>query len=100
VKDESRLKELAAIGREAKAIVENARFNAAFDKIEQFLLDAIGDSCVDEQMIREDAYRQMRLLRKLRDVLKKEVIDGDGAMKELLQLNDPSRLKRFINGRR
>ena len=98
--DEAKLKEQAFIGRQSKAVLDNPRFAAAFEKIEKFLLDSIPETCVDEQMVREDAYRQVRLLRKLRDVFTREVITGDAAAKELLQLKDPPKLMRMLNGRR
>jgi hypothetical protein len=94
--DEGKLREQAAIGRQAQTVLDNERYQSAYAKVEQFLLTSITDSANDETQLREDAHRQIRLLRKLRDVMKQEMITGDGATKELLRVKDPHPVMRML----
>jgi hypothetical protein len=96
--DESKLRKQQERGDRAKRLLENELLVEAFEKIEADILDKWQNSAADEKEQRDNAYLMHRLLQNLKAQIKQIVITGDGATKELLRLNDPSKIRRLING--
>ena len=96
--DEHELKRQADRGDRAKRLLENELINEAFDKIESEIMDAWRNSPADAEQERYNAYLMYRLLMNFKGQFKQAVAHGEAASKQLLQIRDPSKFKRMING--
>jgi len=95
--DEGKLREQEHRGIRAKALLENDLLLGAFESIETALLDAWRNSNASETDGREDAWRSIQLLKNLRECLDRHVITGKDAGKELLRIQDKSKLRKVLN---
>ena len=75
-------------GARAKILLEDDLLDAAFIDIESALTKAWRDSSSGEVQRREDAWRSLRLLEKLRGTLEHHVNTGKLAEMELLKAGD------------
>lgn len=94
---EGKLRSQSERGRRAKALLENELLLDAFDSIEKALLQAWRESNASEIDGREDVWRSTQLLNNLRKALEQHVISGKTAGKELLQIQDKSKLRKVLN---
>lgn len=98
--DEGKLREQASRGERARQIVEQEIVQEAFAAIDKTLVEAWKGSAADEERARENAYLMYRLFQNFKAQFTVAIATGEAAKKELLSINDPSRIKRLINGRR
>lgn len=98
--DEGRIREQAARGERAKQIVSQDIVQEAFAAIEKTIIDGWKNSAADEGVARENAYIMLRLYQNFRQQFTVAIATGEAAKKELLSINDPSRIRRLISGRR
>lgn len=98
--DEGKLREQASRGERAKNVYEQDIVKEAFAAVQKTIDDGWKNTSADEERERENAYLMHRLLQNLRQQFVVAMSTGEAAKKELLSINDPSRVKRFINGRR
>lgn len=98
--DEGKLREQAARGEHAKSVYEQDIVKQAFAAVEKTIDDGWKNTSADEERERENAYLMHRLLQNLRQQFVVAIATGEAAKKELLTINDPSRVRRLISGRR
>lgn len=98
--DEGRLREQASRGERAKQIVSQEIVQEAFAAIEKTIVEAWKNSAADEEQARENAYLMHRLFQNFKAQFTVAIATGESAKKELLSINDPSRVRRLISGRR
>jgi len=85
----------AAIDRahRAKLLLGDELLSQAFADIEDALITAWRQSTSDRAPLREDAWRSLKLLEKLKAALEKHVRDGSVAERDLLEIE--TKRKRF-----
>lgn len=89
--DEGKLRQEQDRAQKAKALLENELLVAAFDDIELSLTETWKRSGPDDGPMREDAWRSLRLLTKLRGVLEGHVKTGTLASEQLLKAQSPGK---------
>lgn len=97
--DEVKLRQQADRGERAKRVLENELVKEAFESMEKTIMDAWRLSAADEDGARNNAYLMYRLLQNLKQQFAHMVATGEAANKQLLQINDPSKIRRMISGR-
>lgn len=97
--DEGKLRLQAQRGDRARAICEDELFIEAFDAIEKRIEEGWKETQASEKQERENAYLMHRLVQNFRAHFRSLMTTGEQAKKDLLDINDPSRLRRIINGR-
>lgn len=95
--EEYKLRQQQERGVRAKHLLENELLNEAFEGIENDLMKAWQNSMASDELGREDVWRCYQLLKNLREALKRHVITGDGAGKELLHIQDKSKLRKVLH---
>lgn len=95
--DELKLRKQAERGARAEALLNNDLLQEAFDKIESALMDEWRNTGAEDGQRREDAWRSHKLLQNLKGYLKKVVIDGAAANKQLLQIKQPTLVDKVLN---
>lgn len=98
--DEGKLRQQLDRAERAKRILGNELVKEAFEAIEKTILDAWKNSAADEDRERNNAYLMHRLLQNFKQQFTAAVANGKVAQKELLRVNDPSKLTRMIHGKR
>lgn len=98
--DEGKLRQQAERGERAKRLLENELLQEAFASVEKAIDDGWKGTSAHEKEQRENAYMMHRLLGNFREHIAQVVRTGDGAAKQLLRIEQESKLKRFVNGRR
>lgn len=98
--DEAKLRQQVDRGERAKRVLENELVIEAFEKLEQTIVDSWKGSRADEEKQRDNAYVMYRLLQNFKQQFKAAITNGEVARKELLRIQDESKLKRVIHGRR
>lgn len=93
--DEGKLRLAADKGLKAKALLENEILKEAFATIENALMQEWKETRSEDSLRREDAWRSYKLLNGLKSYLNRLVSTGEASTKELLQVKNPSILKRF-----
>lgn len=96
--DEAKLRLQQNRGERAKRLLENDLILDAFQKIEAEIMAAWKGSAADDEKGRYNAYLMFRLLQNFKQQFTHAVATGEAAGKQLLQIKDPSKLKRIFNG--
>jgi len=96
VADNAKLTEQQLRGEEARMLLEHPLFQAAFEAVEQQMVDAWKSSYGEESAIRERAYLMQRLNVNLKQFFVTHISNGKAAARELLTLKDPSKIARLI----
>lgn len=96
--DEAKLRKQQDRGERAQRVLENELVQEAFDEIEKTIMQAWKDSPADAEKERYNAYLMYRLFNNFRSHFDHIVRTGEAANNELLQIKDPSKLRRMING--
>lgn len=94
--DEGKLRRQHDRGERAKQLMQNELLTEAFDEIEKAIMERFKESRADEKELREDAHRSIRLLSHIKGHLKHVMVTGEAARKELLNIKDPSKIKRMF----
>ena len=89
--DEQKLIREQNRGIKAKELIENELLVDAFDDIKSSLVETWEASGPNDGPMREDAWRSLRLLKKLRGVLEGHVETGTLAAKQLLDVREKTR---------
>lgn len=82
----------------AQSLLENELLIEGFEALEQMLTEAWKKSKPGDTARREDAWRSLILLGKLRNGLESHVRTGRLAEKQLLDLKQPRNLRNVIHG--
>jgi hypothetical protein len=98
--DEGKLRAQAARADRARQVYEQDIVQEALAVIDKTINDAWRNSTADEKECRDNAYVMHRLLENFKQQFLHAMATGEAAKKELLTINDPSRVRRFISGRR
>ena len=93
--DEGKMRIAADKGLKARALLDNELLKEAFDTIESSLMAEWQQTRSEDALRREDAWRSYKLLCGLKSYLNRLVSTGEASTKELLQVKNPSILKRF-----
>ena len=91
-----KLRQAAERGRQAEALLSNPLFVEAFDTVERSLHETWAETKGDQAMIREDAWRSLRLLAHIRTAIGKHVRTGKLAKDEIEQLARAEKPRRFL----
>jgi hypothetical protein len=75
----------------AKLLINDPLLAQAFADIEETLIASWRDSTSDRLPLREDAWRSLKLLEKLKGALEKHIRDGSVAERDLLELQKKKR---------
>lgn len=94
--DEAKLQRQADRGERAKRLLGNDLLIEALDAIEAEIDQSWKSSLADDEEIRRNAYLMYRLLQNFRQQFKQAVVTGKAARKELLNLKDPSKVRRML----
>jgi len=84
--DEMKLLRQRARGEEAKRLLENSILKETFATVEKEIIAAWQDSMGGEGVQREEAYRLLRALRRLKGVMESFMYTGEIARKDLLEI--------------
>lgn len=95
--NEGLLRQQKERGARAQALLKNELLTEAFTAIELTLVTAWENTGADESQRREDAWRSLKLLKKLKASIESHVTTGKHAEKQLIEVNNPSKLRKFIN---
>lgn len=93
--NEDKLRLAADKGLKAKALLSNELLQEAFKSIEDALMADWQETHSEDAQRREDAWRSYKLLCSLKSYLSRLVSTGEASTKELLQVKNPSLIKRF-----
>lgn len=96
--NEGKLHEQKSRGARANALLQNELLVQAFEGLEITLVEAWKNSTPDQVQRREDAWRSLALLKKLKKSLESHVHNGSVAEKQLIEIKKPSKLRKMING--
>lgn len=94
--DEGKLNLQRERGDRAKRLMEDPLLQEGFANIEAALIKAWKGSAADETLRREDAWRSLKLLEKLRTGLVVAMSDGQKAGAELLRIEAERKLSRLF----
>ncbi len=94
--DEHKLRRQAERARRAQDIMEDELVQEAFAELEKTIDTAWKTSIGDEREQRENAYIMYRLLQQFRSHFGQIINTGEHARKQLLELKDPSKLRRMM----
>lgn len=97
--DEYKLRQQETRGKNAAELMENELIKEAFSTIEATILDAWKGSRKEDEEERNNAYLMFRLLQNFKAQFMQVIGTGKAAQKELLAINDPSKIRRIVNGR-
>ena len=81
-----KLEERSQRGRGAHDLLDNKTFTQALDAIRSGLFDQIAKSTAIDHELREEAYRMIKTIDKLKEVLEIYIRQGDGANTQLKQI--------------
>jgi hypothetical protein len=95
--DEFKLRRDVERGAKAKALLENDLLRESFEGLELSLVEAWRNTGADEAQRRDDAWRSLKLLEKLKKGLEKAVTDGDYSAKKLLDIKSKTIIEKVIN---
>lgn len=98
--DEAKLHRQASRGERARRIIEDELVVEAFAKIEAGIVDIFKQTAISDDATRRQARESLGLLTNLREQLRQTIVTGDFSAKELLRIQEESKLKRLIHGRR
>jgi len=95
--EETRLADQRAEGARAKELLEDPLIKRFFDNAEKVLLNTFRESDVNDR----EGHTQVRIALRMQENLRGEfircIVNGDVSAKKLLQLKEPSKLRRMIN---
>ena len=95
--DENKLLRQSKRGAEAKQILEHELFIEATEKLESDLTQIFKESSLSDDATRRMARESLGLLVNLKTYLMQVMTTGDAARKQLIDLREPSRLRRMMH---
>ena len=95
--DEHKLRRQEARGARAQELLKNELLVTAFESLESELSEAWRKTTPNESQRREDAWRSLKLLEKLKSGLERHVTTGKTAGKQLTEIKNPSRVRQIID---
>lgn len=98
--DEAKLRQQQARGDRARRILDDELVREAFEKIEAAIVEGWKGSASHEEEQRRNAYLMHRLFQNFRAEFTRAVTTGAAAGKELLRIQEASKLQRMIRNAR
>jgi len=94
--DEFKLRRQEERGARVGELLKNQYLVEAFQSLETELTEAWKKTGPNESQRREDAWRSLKLLDKLKSGLERQVTTGKTAGKQLLEIKTPSKIRQLV----